>query len=209
MRRIMTIGLTLAALVGAAPRAQAQPVGVVVSELPCLPMEGNSPVFAAVSPAADDHAVRLYFQRQDHGDLYYVVMTPLGGGNYWAVLPKPERQNEVVEYHVTVLDKDARVLASTRDRQEYRATVIRDCEAKLSEQQEEASESLTIGETHASQKGKPVAWFLCDGITHRIDSQGRLRADEFCAVPPGPIPYITQSRGNGPPRREEVSPVVP
>jgi hypothetical protein len=191
-------------LVASAP-ADAQVVGVVVSELACLPMEGNAPVFAAVSPTAPDHAVRLYFQRQDHGDLYYVVMTPLGGGNYWAVLPKPERQNEVVEYHVTVLDDEGRVLGSTRDIQEYRAAVIRDCEAKLSRQQEEASETLTIGETHSSQKDKPVAWFLCDGITHRIDSEGRLRADNFCGGAPGPIPYITRLGGV----RTPASPAVP
>jgi hypothetical protein len=200
--------------------SNAQPVAVVVSELACLPMEGNAPVFAAVSPADPGYAVRLYFQRQDHGDLYYVVMNPLGGGNYWAVLPKPERQNEVVEYHVTVLDPERRILGSTRDRQEYRATVIRDCEAKLSKQQEETSESLTIGETDPTQKGKPVAWFLCDGITHRIDSDGRLRADQFCAMPTSPMPYITTPGPVGnvgltpttrgvPPTPPPVSPTVP
>lgn len=194
----------LAGLAGAEV-ASAQSLAIVLSEIPCLPMEGNSPVFAAVSPASVDHQVRLYFRRQDFGDYYYLVMQPMGGGNYWVVLPKPERQNEVVEYHVTVLTADGQILSSTVEQGEKRVTVIRDCEAKLSSDQEEASESLAIGETNAAQKGKPVGWFLCDGITHRIDTEGRLRADEFCSVPPGPHPIIEggdSSPGGGTPGRD-------
>ena len=169
--------------------ASAQVASIVVSSLPCLPVEGNSALYAAVSPPNPETVLRAYFRRQDHGDVYYVTMHPLSGGNYWGVLPKPERQNEVVEYHLTALDQAGAVLNST---EMYRAVVLSDCEAKLSGLEEEASESLAIGETTMSQKGRPVAWFLCDGITHRIDTRGKQRADECCAVPPPPIPIIDQ-----------------
>jgi uncharacterized protein YlaI len=159
----------------------------VISSLPCLPVEGNAAVHASVSPPGAAVTVRTFFRRQDYGDMYYVTMNSLGGGNYWAVLPKPERQNEVVEYHVTALDAAGAVLNSSPVQ---RTTVLRDCEAKLAQAEEQLSEALTIGETTKHQKGHPVAWFLCDGILHRVDTQGEVRVDEFCSVPPTPIPIV-------------------
>ena len=189
---VSAAALAVASLLNTATAASAQVASIVVSTLPCLPVEGNSALYAAVSPPNPETVLRAYFRRQDHGDVYYVKMNALGGGNYWGVLPKPERQNEVVEYHLTALDKDGAdgvVLSSTET---FRVVVLSGCESKLSSIEEEQSESLAIGETTIDQKGRPVAWFLCDGITHRIDTRGKQRADEFCAVPPPPIPIIDQ-----------------
>jgi hypothetical protein len=196
------VGL-LGILIAPAPAAS-QMASVVVSNLPCLPVEGNAAIYAAVSPPDLATTVRVFFRRQDHGDMYYVTMNPLGGGNYWAVLPKPERQNEVVEYHVTALDAAGAVLNSS---EVQRTTVIRDCETKLAQIEEDASETLTIGETTSHQKGRPVAWFLCDGILSRVDTRGEKRADEFCSVPPPPIPII--DRGVVLRLRPPASPSVP
>lgn len=181
--RSIVAGLACAISTGAA--ALAQNTAIMVSDVPCLPVEGNAPVYASATPPSADTTLRLYFRRQDYGDLYYVVMHPLGGGNYWSVVPKPERQNLVVEFHVTALDKEGKVLNSTETE---RVVVTGDCEAKLSQNEEEESETLTIGETTVGQKGRPVVWFLCDGITHRIDIAGTIRPDPFCGVPAPPIP---------------------
>jgi hypothetical protein len=183
--------------------AHAQLASVVVTPVPCLPMEGNAAIYAAVSPPVPETTLRAYFQRQDFGDQYYVTMNALGGGNFWGVLPKPERQNEVVEYHLTAFDAAGAVINSTET---FRAVVLSDCESKLSEREERQSESLAIGETTIDQKGRPVAWFLCDGITHRIDTRGKRRPDEFCAVPPPPIPIIDQGTI---PHRVPASPFRP
>jgi hypothetical protein len=196
--RSIVAGAAGALILGAA--AYAQSAAVMVSDVACMPVEGNTPVYASVGPPSADTTLRLYFRRQDFGDPYYIVMHPLGGGNYWAVMPKPERQNEVVEFHVTAFDKEGQVLNST---EAERVVVTGDCEAKLSKNEEIESETLTIGETSVAQKGQPVVWFLCDGITHRIDTSGTIRPDPFCGVPapPIPLPPTGSSDGTGTRRR--------
>jgi hypothetical protein len=71
--------------------------------------------------------------------------------------------------------------------------VTGNCEAELSDEQEDESENLRVGETHADQKGRPVAWFMCDGIVERIGVEGEVRPDEYCGVPPPPAPLVLGS----------------
>lgn len=167
----------------------AQPVVIEVAPPPCLPREGNAPLWATVTPDLPENSVRLYFQRAGYGDLYYLVMTRAGAGRFWAVLPKPEEQNESVEVHVHVRSQDDHALQSSPN---LSIPVTGDCDVELTDEQEEIGEELRVGETNVSQRNRPVAWFLCDGIIERIDPEGEVRPDEFCGVPPGPAPIVAE-----------------
>jgi hypothetical protein len=187
MRRLGST-LLLAALF--AVPGLAQPVVVSLSDLPCFPERGNAPLYVATSPTSPDHVVRAFFRRQAHGDLYYMLMHPIGNGSYWAVLPKPEQQNEMVEYHIHVTGPDGQTLATSPIRL---VAVTADCKAELTDEQEDESENLRVGETHSDQKGRPVAWFMCDGIVERIGVEGEIRPDDYCGVPPPPAPLVLGS----------------
>lgn len=199
--------LTAALAVFAPVSALAQKAVIVeVEPLACPPRNENSVVTATVVPDDPTYQVRLYFQRDQFGDLYYLVMRPLGAGRYWMVLPKPERQNDFAEYHVSVVDAEQAVLQSSPRTQ---VAVTDDCEVELTEEQRDQAEQLRVGETNADQKGRAVAWWLCDGIIERIDPQGGIRPDEFCGVPPAPVPIIVEGNKDlGPDGTppEEVSP---
>lgn len=197
----------VAALLLAAGAARAQRAVIVeVDPLPCLPRGENAVVTATVTPDDPENEVRLYFQRDEYGDRYYLVMRPLGAGRYWMVFPKPERQNEVAEYHVTVVDKELAILQSSP---RQHAGVDDDCPVDLTEEQREQAQQLRVGETAVDQKGRAVAWWMCEGIIERIDTQGEVRPDEFCGAPPGPVPIIVEGapQFGGPP--VEVSPSQP
>jgi hypothetical protein len=201
--------LLLAAMLAAcAPWAAVAQKAVIVEvdPLACLPEAENAVVTATVLPDDPTFEIRLYFQRDQFGDLYYLVMRPLGAGRYWMVLPKPEKQNDIAEYHVTVVAADRAVLQSSPHVQ---VPVSDDCEVELTEEQREQAEQLRVGETANDQKGRAVAWWLCDGIIERIDPQGGVRPDEFCGVPPAPVPIIVEgdkSTAPDPEPPEEVSP---
>lgn len=87
------IGAALAVLTLAAPAATAQ-TRTTAGDLQCLPWERHSVVTARVSGAPEGSTVRLYFRRlhEEVEDLYWVQMTPRGGGEYWAALPKPANE---------------------------------------------------------------------------------------------------------------------
>lgn len=181
--------LTLASvlLLSALP-AWGAPAVVDLRGLPCVPRERNSVVYATVSPDIKDYQVRLFFRRDGHGDAYFMVMTKADDkGHYFAILPKPDRQNEEVEYHVHVRGPQKETLASSPI---LIAPVTGDCKVELTKEQDDLSNELVVGETRVDQKGHPVAWFLCDGIVSRIDVADEKRPDEFCAVPPGPVPIV-------------------
>lgn len=173
----------------AAP-ALAQPVLISLADLPCLPEQANAALHVSVSPDVEQNAVRLFFRRQAHGDLYYLQMHPLGEGRYWAVLPKPQHQNEMVEYHVHIGGPAGETMATSPIRL---VAVTHDCEVELTDQEEDESDNLRVGETTADQKSRAVAWFLCDGIVERIGVDGLVRPDDFCGVPPPPAPLVLGS----------------
>jgi len=186
MRKLLYSVLVGASFASAA--AFAAPAIVDVRGVPCLPRERNAAVYATVSPDLSDYQVRLFFRRDGHGDAYFVVMKKLDDkGHFFAVLPKPDRQNEEVEYHVHVRGPEKETLASSPI---LVAPVTGDCKVELTKEEDDMSNELVIGETRVDQKGHPVAWFLCDGIVSRIDIVDQQRPDEFCAVPPGPVPIV-------------------
>ena len=187
LKRKVLNGLLLAASLPSAV-AFGAPAVVDVRGLPCVPRERNTAVYATVSPDLSDYQVRLFFRRDGHGDSYFLVMKKLDDkGHFFAVLPKPDRQNEEVEYHVHVRGPEKETLASSPI---LVAPVTGDCKVALTKEEEDLSNELVVGETRIDQKGHPVAWFLCDGIVSRIDVVDQQRPDEFCAVPPGPVPII-------------------
>jgi len=90
--RSKTIAAALTLLVAAAVSAGAQGTQVQVTPIPCLPLEGNTPVNVTLSPDSAGAEVRVYFRRLsiEVEDFYYVTGRPSGAGSYWAVLPDPE-----------------------------------------------------------------------------------------------------------------------
>ncbi len=187
MTRKTYFGLALIVLL-APTVATAAPAIIDVRGVPCVPRERNSVVYATVSPDLDQYQVRLFFRRDGYGDAYFMQMVKFDDkGHFYAVLPKPDRQNEEVEYHVQVRDAVKQTLASSPI---LIAPVTADCKVEMTKEQEDMSNELVVGETRVDQKGHPVAWFLCDGIVSRIDVFDDSRPDEFCSVPPGPVPIV-------------------
>ena len=90
-----------------------------------------------------------------------------------------DQENEAAEYFVAVHDAaGARLSRSAMRLVEVREE--QDCPTSLTAQEHGWSENLTVGETTEIQAGKQVFHWLCDGIVTRVDTQGVLRADEFC-----------------------------
>ena len=86
---IVATALTL--LVAAAVSAGAQETRVQVTPIPCLPLEGDTPVNVTLAPDSAGAEVRVYFRRLsiEVEDFYYVEMEPTGQGQYWGVFPIP------------------------------------------------------------------------------------------------------------------------
>jgi hypothetical protein len=70
-----------------------------VEPLECIPLQEHSLVRAQVENEVGGNFVRIYFRRMHEvvEDFYWVEMEPAGGGNYWAILPKPA--DEKLERH--------------------------------------------------------------------------------------------------------------
>lgn len=203
---IATLAVVAAPLVSRPADGQAVAIQMTVPE--CAPRKENVAVYATVTPDVPGNEVRTYFHRRDYGDLYYLVMHPMGNGRYWAVLPKPQEQNESVEFHIHVRSADDQALESSPS---MTIPVTSDCKVELTDEQRDAAQKLRVGDTRPDQRGRAVAWFLCDGIVERIDLDLQVRPDLFCAVPPGPVPIVAEGKsgvisGEDPP---DVSPARP
>lgn len=68
-----------------------------VEQLPCLQVGDNGVAMSTVEDDVPGSVVRLYFRRlhEEVEDFYWVEARSRGGGEYWAVLPKPA--DEVLE----------------------------------------------------------------------------------------------------------------
>ena len=90
---LIAIVPALVVLTLVAPSATAQ-TRTTAGDLQCMPWERHSVVTARVSGAPEGSTVRLYFRRlhEEVEDFYWVQMTPRGGGEYWAALPKPANE---------------------------------------------------------------------------------------------------------------------
>lgn len=171
-------GVASTALVAQAPRGGQYRIPKIETEqIKCLPEADNGVIHAEITPEVGGTMTRLYFRWAQDEDFYYVPMACAGKGRYWGVPPKPDPDNEMVEYYTAVVDPDEQVLAKSDMLQ---APVDKDCEIELTEQQRGAAENMTVGETTFEQVGEEVDGFLCDGVVTRINPLGILRGDEKC-----------------------------
>jgi hypothetical protein len=173
IHNLLTAGLLLGASTAFAQSS------ISVEEVKCLPTGKNAVVRATASGVRPGETPRLYFRWKERGSFYWVEMEPETTlGRYWGVPPKAEDRNEEVEYYATLVDASGRETARSASR---RAPVRdNDCQARLTAAQAGVAETLTIGATAATQEGKEVLGFLCDGIVTRVNAQGIRRADETC-----------------------------
>ncbi len=170
---------TFAILFALAAAARAEVPMIAVDPTACLPIEENGVITAKVTPELGGSMVRLYFRWKDRGDNYYVPMTAKGSGRYWAVLPKPERRNELVEYYGAVVLPDGKEISRSKVA-EVKVKDREDCKLPLTEKEIGQAENLIIGETVQPQNRRSVLGFLCEGIVSRIDARGVMHADDLC-----------------------------
>ncbi len=155
----------------------AQVPNIALQHAECFPRAENGVAYALIAPEAGGTATRLYFRWQEDEDFYWVKMNAEGGGRYWGVPPKPDEDNEAIEYYVAVVDPLNQVLAKSANDE---SPVEDECEVELTERQLGVSENLTVGETTFEQVGEEVDGFLCDGVVTRINPDGVRRSDERC-----------------------------
>lgn len=86
----IALGLSLFFATGASAQE------ITTGPLECLPNESTIAIAAEVAPEiAGSEQMRLYFRRLNRtGAFYWVQMNPKGGGEYWAVFPKPEEREQ-------------------------------------------------------------------------------------------------------------------
>ena len=157
--------------------AGAQVPKIASEQIECLPDEENGVVNATITNEVGGTSSRLYFRWAEDEDYYWVPMVAMGAGRYWGVPPKPDPNNEMVEYYVAVVDPQEQVLAKSDS---LTAPVEDDCEIELTEHQRGMAENMTVGETTFEQVGEEVDGFLCDGVVNRINPLGILRGDSKC-----------------------------
>jgi hypothetical protein len=173
------VPFAIALLLGAAVHAQT----ISVERAPCIRVEDNGVVRAAVTGDAPGQSARLYFRWKNDRDgdkaFYWVSMEPEPNGRYWATPPKPEKRNTQVEYYGALVDPAGKVVARSATQV---TPVTRDCKVQLTPKERGVAENLTVGETSPDQQGRDVLAFLCDGIVTRINYAGIRRADDVCRV---------------------------
>ena len=170
----VSLGLALLLAVPAPLLAQAV---VTPTEVPCLVVDGNTPVMLQVRPERGLSSVRVYFRAvNEPEDFYYLEMRDSGAGNFWAVLPMPERDTREAELFFRVTDGEGRVTETETETVE----VVRDCDVDLNPEQKAFARNLVIGETSVEQEEDVVLGWQCPGIISRVDVQGSLRPDDVC-----------------------------
>jgi hypothetical protein len=175
--RIAAVTLAVSALALSLPGVLSAQTTATAEQIECLAPGENGVVRGTARGGTMGSEPRLYFRWDDHGPFYWVEMQAEGGGNYWAVPPKPEDRNEMVEYYVEVVDAAGERLGRSET---LTAPVDEDCELSLTPEQEGVAENMIVGETAPEQEGEEVMGFLCDGIVARVDYRGIRRADEIC-----------------------------
>lgn len=171
------IQLLFASTVLVAASAAAQGPSIKVEQAACLPVTENGLIQARITNEVGGTEPRLFFRWDEHGAYYFVTMEAAGGGNYWAVPPKPIEENQLVEYYVDVVDGAGKSVARSGT---LSSPVKEDCKVVLDARQAGVAENLVVGETAPPQIGERVMGFLCDGIISRIGPDGVLRADQIC-----------------------------
>jgi hypothetical protein len=175
MFAMKTRGLTAALSLLVCATAHAQ--SIAVEPMKCVPKEDNAVLRATLTSDVPGQTPRLYFRWQNQTDFYWVNMESEPGRRFWAIPPKPERRNELIEYYAAMVDSTGKV--GTRS-PSLTSKVSDDCKSQLSPKERGVAENLTVGETSPEQQGAKVTGFLCRGITTRINAQGVRRNDEIC-----------------------------
>lgn len=159
--------------------ALAQNPTVSVETVACVPNNDNGVIRAQLTNEVGGTEPRLYFRWDEHGDFYWVALNAVGGGDYWAVPPRPIDENQRIEYYVSVVDPQGNVVLRSET---VEAPVLPqdECEVELNEWQEGMAANLTVGETAETQRGESVTGFQCYGIVSRIGPDGIIREDDFC-----------------------------
>src|SRR6476660_3109322 len=167
---------TAAVLLLAATGAHAQSA-VKVEPATCFRSGENQVVHGTAAGEAPGGAARLYFRWEERGGFYWVEMEHDGVGRYWAIPPKPEKRNAMIQYYAALFDAAGKEVARS---QTQKSEVRADCHVELTSQQRGVSQNLTIGETTADQSHGGVMGFLCDGVVTRVNADNVRRADDFC-----------------------------
>ncbi len=160
-------------------------VPIEIQELSCLAHKENAALIVKLPAEPPVAEARLYFRREIHGDFYWTAFHPEQDKSAWAIFPKPDNENKSIEFYVDLLDADGKSIAVSAQKM---VPVEDDCDVDLTGEQRREGNTLTVGETTPDQRDKGVAWFLCDGVTDRIDVDGKRRPDNFCGIPPSPFP---------------------
>lgn len=162
----------------AATAAYAQSGVTLDPSLPdCVPADDNVLVSLTVVPEVGWSSVRVDFRDHDEDLWYFVEMRAMGGGKYWAVLPKPEADTQDVDIRFRVRNDQGNLTET----EIQTLPVTSRCKVQLTEEQEGYARNLVIGETSLDQKDRQVFGFQCDGIISRLEEYtGDLRPDEYC-----------------------------
>jgi hypothetical protein len=171
IHNLLTAGLLLGATAAAGQSM------IMVEPVDCLVPGDNQVIRATVTGERVGETPRLYFRWKERGSFYWVEMQREGPGRLWGVPPKPEKRNEMVEYYAALLDAAGRETARSKP---LTVSVKEDCNVRLTPVEVGVADNLTVGETAATQEGKEVLGFLCEGIVTRVNAQGIRRADEAC-----------------------------
>jgi len=177
--RAVTVAVyTAFVLLLAAGPTFAQPGVVLTPTVPdCVPADGNVLVSLAVQPELGWSSVRAYFRAEGEEHWYFVEMRAIGGGQYWAVFPKPEAATDKVELRFKVRNDQGVVTETAASL----VPVTSSCKVALTDEQQGYARNLVIGETSVEQKDREVFGFQCDGIISRLEEYtGDLRPDEYC-----------------------------
>ena len=205
----MTARIAASALLVMAAGAAEASIPVEVRDLSCLAKKENAAVVITLPAETKVSEGRLYFRREIHGDYYWTAFHPQQDGTAWAVFPKPDNENKSIEFYVDLLGEDGKSIALSAQKL---APVKDDCDVDMTGEQRSEGNKLTVGETTPDQRDKAVAWFLCDGVTQRIDVEGKRRPDDFCGIRPSPFPVAGQADHGiviNPKPRPPVSPSRP
>ena len=136
-----------------------------------MPPDGHVVMNAEVDPVpAEDDEVRIYFRREGYGDYYYVAMWMVDEDTpnlYRGVVPVPEPDNLRAQLYMAVVDSAGTILSRSNS---MTVPIDDDCDVETDE-----SFNFTVGETSAAQKGRKIAWWQCEDVTHRIDVYGEER----------------------------------
>jgi hypothetical protein len=219
MEPTMTARISVSALALLAASAAQASVPVEMRDLACLAHKENAAVVVELPDQPKVAEARLYFRREIHGDYYWTAFHPDQGDGQgqdaskkqtaWAIFPKPDNENKTIEFYVDLLGEDGKSIAVSAQKL---APVKDDCDVDLTGEQRREGNKLTVGETTPDQRDKAVAWFICDGVTERIDVDGKRRPDNYCGITPSPFPVQGQSDHGiviNPKPRPPVSPSRP